>query len=233
MALNQFCGCFAMLNFTATIFKESGSTLSPNVSSILVGGIQIVGAVLCTSLVEKTGRKSLLSVSSFGVSFGLAVLSLYTFSTSRGVDLSSFSWIPLAAFSFVIFISNLGVLTLPFLYVSEVVPTKIKGFTMILCLVLLYIFATIVIQVRKLATVLKAKFNFLSLSIYRLLSTYLECTEPCCCSRLTPSSVESSLCAFYRKRKAKATKRFRNSWDEKQENFLLMLVNPSAVNCFS
>lgn len=24
-ALNQFCGCFAMLNYTATIFKEAGS----------------------------------------------------------------------------------------------------------------------------------------------------------------------------------------------------------------
>lgn len=166
MALNQFCGCFAMLNFTATIFKESGSTLSPNVSSIIVGGIQIVGAVLCTFLVEKTGRKSLLSISSFGVSFGLAALSLYTFSTSRGVNLSGFSWIPLTAFSFVIFISNLGVLTLPFVYVSEIVPTKIKGFTMVLCLVLLYIFATIVIQVGSHAANPETKYLILPSAVF-------------------------------------------------------------------
>lgn len=147
MALNQFCGCFAMLNFTATIFKESGSTLSPNISSIIVGGLQIVGAIICTMLVEKAGRKSLLAISSFGIAFGLSVLSLYTFSTSRGIDLSSFSWIPLASFSFVIFISNIGVLTLPFLYISEIAPTNIKAFTMVLSLTVLYIFATIVIQV--------------------------------------------------------------------------------------
>lgn len=187
MALNQLCGCFAMLNFTATIFIESGSTLSPNISSIIVGSIQVIGGVLCTFLVEKTGRKTLLSVSSFGTSLGLVALSLFTFSTSRGVDLSSFSWIPLTAFSFVIFISNLGVLTLPFLYVSEVVPTKIKGFTMVLCLVLLYVFATIVIQVRiflSAPTSTKANiFNLLLHSIYRHSSTFLVCTELCCCFR--------------------------------------------------
>lgn len=160
MALNQFCGCFAMLNFTATIFKESGSTLSPNVSSIIVGVIQIIGALLCTLFVEKSGRKTLMTLSSFGIAFGLAVLSLYTFATSHGVDLSSFSWIPLAAFSFVIFISNLGVLTLPFLYVSEIVPTKIKGFTMVLCLTVLYVFATIVIQVRELIKLKKFRDSY-------------------------------------------------------------------------
>lgn len=148
MALNQLCGCFPMMNFTSTIFSEAGSTLSPNASSIIVGAVQIVGAVLCTFLVEKAGRKLLLSISSLGISVGLAILSVYTFSTSRGVDLSSFSWIPLASFSFVIFISNLGVNTLPFLYLSEIVPTKTKGFTIAFCLAVLYIIATLVIQVR-------------------------------------------------------------------------------------
>lgn len=148
MALNQFCGVFAMLNFTVTIFKESGSTLSPNVSSIIVGAIMILGAFVCTFLVEKAGRKSLLAMSAFGMSFGLAALSIFTFATSRGFNLTSFGFVPLVTFSFVIFISNIGVLTLPFLYVSEIVPTKIKDFTMIICLSILYVFAT-VIQVKK------------------------------------------------------------------------------------
>lgn len=147
VALNQFCGIFAMFNFTAMIFQESGSTFSPNVSSIIVGAIQVIGAILCTFLVEKAGRKLLLEVSSLGIAMGLSVLSLFTYLTSRGMDLSGVSWIPLISFSFVIFISNLGVLTLPFLYISEVLPTKIKGTSMVVCLATLYIFATVVIQV--------------------------------------------------------------------------------------
>lgn len=171
MALNQFCGCFAMLNFTAMIFKESGSTLSPNVSSIIVGAIQIVGAFLCTFLVEKAGRKSLLLISAFGISLGLAVLSAFTFATARNIDLSSFTLVPLATFSFVVFISNLGLMNLPFLYVSEIVPSNIKEFTMMLCLSLLYVFATAVIQVENL---LRAEVKILTRFLLQYLSTLID-----------------------------------------------------------
>ena len=147
MALNQFCGCFPMMNFTASIFNESGSNLSPNLSSIIVGAVQIIGAMSCTFLVEKAGRKILISASAFSIFFGLSVKSAYTFATSRGYDLSDFSWIPLVSFSFVMCVYNWGVNTLPFLYVSEIVQSKYKTFTMSFCLSMLFIFSTIVIQV--------------------------------------------------------------------------------------
>lgn len=35
--INQFSGCVAMLNYTAFIFQEAGSHLSPNMSAIIVG----------------------------------------------------------------------------------------------------------------------------------------------------------------------------------------------------
>lgn len=57
MALNQFCGCFAMLIYTATIFQKSGSNLSPNMSAIIVGVIQVIGSYVTTALVERAGRK--------------------------------------------------------------------------------------------------------------------------------------------------------------------------------
>lgn len=56
-ALNQFCGCFAMLNYTASIFKEAGSTMSPNMSAIFVAVIQLLGSYIATNLVERAGRK--------------------------------------------------------------------------------------------------------------------------------------------------------------------------------
>lgn len=59
VALNQLNGSFTMLNYTATIFKESGSNLTPNMSAIVIGTIQVIGTIISTSLVEKAGRKVL------------------------------------------------------------------------------------------------------------------------------------------------------------------------------
>lgn len=125
MALNQFCGCFAMMTATATIFKESGSNLSPNISSIIVGGIQIIGSMFPTLLVDRLGRKMMMGLSAFGTSMGLGILGGYTFLKSESFNLESFTWIPLVAFSFVIFIANWGVMTLPFMIVSEISHPKV------------------------------------------------------------------------------------------------------------
>lgn len=60
-AINQLCGCFAMLNYTASIFRESGSAMSPNTSAIIVGVIQVLGTISATFLVERAGRKVMYS----------------------------------------------------------------------------------------------------------------------------------------------------------------------------
>lgn len=57
MFLNQFSGFFAMLTYTATIFEEAGSSLSPNVSAIIVAVIQIIGTYMASLFVERAGRK--------------------------------------------------------------------------------------------------------------------------------------------------------------------------------
>lgn len=55
--LNQLCGYVPMSAYTANIFKESGSTLSPNASSIIVTVIQFIGSIVSTALVDRVGRK--------------------------------------------------------------------------------------------------------------------------------------------------------------------------------
>lgn len=54
------------------------------------------------------------------------MLGLYTFSKALGFDVETLNWIPLVAFSFVIFIANWGLMTLPFMIVSEITHPKVN-----------------------------------------------------------------------------------------------------------
>jgi len=132
MILNQLSGCFALLNYTASIFAESGSDLSPNTSAIVVASIQIFGTYSSTILVDRVGRKILLIISEFGTSLGLISMGLYSYFSKHDYDLSEFGWIPIASISFVIFIASLGILTLPFVVIAEILPQKVTNIS-ILC----------------------------------------------------------------------------------------------------
>lgn len=56
-ALNQFGGCFALLNYSGIIFEESGSNWPPEISTIIVGVIQFFGTCALIFLVDRAGRK--------------------------------------------------------------------------------------------------------------------------------------------------------------------------------
>lgn len=56
-ALNHITGSYALLSYTATIFKESGSVISPNESALVVGVIQLIGTFVVPVLIERSGRK--------------------------------------------------------------------------------------------------------------------------------------------------------------------------------
>jgi len=124
MAFSQLCGCFALINFTATIFKDAGSNLSPNSSAIIIGGIQLLGSFVPLLFVDRLGRKFMLAISAAGTSFGLCILGTYAMVEQRANSI--FNWIPLAAFSFIILTANFGILTIPYLYISEISHPKVS-----------------------------------------------------------------------------------------------------------
>lgn len=126
MVLEQFSGVFALLFFVSSMFEYSGSSFSPNESSIIVGVIQLIGAYCSTMFVDKAGRRFLISTSAFGISLGMFVFALNSYLRSLGKVSSYLNWIPLVSFSFVLWVANLGVLTLPFLVMSELMITLPK-----------------------------------------------------------------------------------------------------------
>lgn len=144
MVLNQFSGTFAIMTYTADIFKSSGSDLTPNESSIIVAAIQLAGVYTSTICVEKFGRKVsersihpsfnqifisfkiLMTISCTGASLFFFILATYSYLKHSGAIGNDFEWIPILSLSLVIFIASLGIISLPFLMITELMPNKVR-----------------------------------------------------------------------------------------------------------
>lgn len=119
-----------MMNYTASMFEDSGSSLSPNVSSIIVGLIQVLGSYVSTLLVDRLGRKILLIMSAVGTGLSLSIFGTFSFFVDHpefaDYGFTQLKSIPLITFSLAIFFANVGILNLPFLVLAEILPVKVR-----------------------------------------------------------------------------------------------------------
>lgn len=146
MFLNQFSGSLVVLTYAADIFLSSGSSLSPNESSIIVAFIQLVGVYVSTLCVDRFGRKVKLNlllsmkldctfslwlfqimmmISTTGASIFLTILATYSYLAKSGFQMRYLSWIPVTSLSCFIFLASLGIIALPFIIATELFPNKV------------------------------------------------------------------------------------------------------------
>lgn len=136
-----------MLNYTAVIFEQAGASMSPTIAAIVVGAIQLIGTYASTVLVERLGRKLLLLVSAIGIGLGQSAMGTYSYFQMLGYPVESFSWVPVVGFSLMILMAAVGLLTLPFLVISEILPPKVRGTASMILMSVLWLMSCCVIKV--------------------------------------------------------------------------------------
>lgn len=127
--LNQFTGCYIILGYTTKVFKDAGSSLTPIESSILIVIVQIVANIFTIYLIDRVGRKILFVSSSIGTGIALASLVFYQIYQDQ---LNDYRWFPIFALSFVIFVASLGLLSIPFTIIMDILPPNVSKFNGIL-----------------------------------------------------------------------------------------------------
>lgn len=125
----QFCGILAMLTYTVKIFKDSGSSLSANNSTIFVGVLQLISALASSFLVDRAGRKLLLGCSYLAMCLSLLVFAVYSYYHDDSWS-PVFRWIPIICLSTNAVSYSMGVGPVPFVIMSEIFPPDIRGFAM-------------------------------------------------------------------------------------------------------
>lgn len=126
MFLGQSTGPFVLVSYAASIFQLSGSSLSPNMSAILIGITCYFGSYFSMLLADRKGRKFLLLSSLFFASLGYLFFGGYLHLKHYGIDLPQFEWFPIFCVCFTILALSFGITNQPFVVISEISPTQVK-----------------------------------------------------------------------------------------------------------
>ncbi|KAH8403344.1 hypothetical protein KR222_011071, partial [Zaprionus bogoriensis] len=143
MVGNIFTGTFAFINYMSNIFATVRTQLDPNTNTIIIGAVQIVGTLTSMYLVDRYGRKILLLVSFAGGALGTAAFGAYAFfAEETDADLSAYAaWLPVSLMGIIIFLANVGVVSVTMVVLVEVIPQKIRAVATSACLGCLSLFS--------------------------------------------------------------------------------------------
>lgn len=124
-AISTFSGSMTIIIYSVLLFDQTGSSFDPNVSAIVMTAFLVFGTYTASQLIDRLGRKTLLLISISGGFVAVLVTGIYAYLGKQGFDLSSFSILPVISISFYVFISAIGMLPVPFVMVSEVLPQRV------------------------------------------------------------------------------------------------------------
>ncbi|KAK1407491.1 hypothetical protein QVD17_39107 [Tagetes erecta] len=130
LVLQQSSGTNGVLFYSSTIFQSAGISDS-NVATFGLGAIQVIATAVSTWLVDKTGRRILLIVSSSGMTISLAVVAA-SFFIKGLVEESSTMYTVMGILSVIGVVGmiigfSLGMGPVPWIIMSEILPVNIKG----------------------------------------------------------------------------------------------------------
>lgn len=126
--LNVLSGNLLLFTYAANIFEESGSKIDPYISAIILSTIQVFGNYLAYVLIDRLGRRTLLIISATGTAVGMFGMGLFNYFINQGWNLVAFDWIPVVSLSFAVLTTSVGISTLLFVVLAEVLPLKVLQF---------------------------------------------------------------------------------------------------------
>ncbi|XP_034837077.1 facilitated trehalose transporter Tret1-like [Maniola hyperantus] len=125
----QHCsGVMVVVFFAGTIFEIAGSTMESNISMLIIAAFQMIGSFIGPFVVERSGRKVLLVVSSCICSLAMFFLGLYFYLDHVGNPvIDKIKWFPLAVLIlfFIGYDSGLGII--PNTLIGEMFTTNVRS----------------------------------------------------------------------------------------------------------
>lgn len=121
-------GATTVMVFTQQIVEVAGAPLSPAVCSVLLVAVNIAAMLSSMPIVERLGRRTILSCSALGNAVAMATLAGFFVARDLvGADVSGVHWLPLASLVSYMASTGMGIVTLPHVLTSELLPQRAKA----------------------------------------------------------------------------------------------------------
>ncbi|XP_063242225.1 facilitated trehalose transporter Tret1-like [Bacillus rossius redtenbacheri] len=129
----QLGGATVVTTFTVSIFQQSGSAMSPGLSTVAIGLLLVFGTLASALVVERFGRRPLLLYTDLFIGACLAALGTFLYLKDAGRVSGSLGWIPLACLSGYILGLSLALGPMTFTVATEMVAASAKGPVQTVC----------------------------------------------------------------------------------------------------
>ncbi|XP_023027447.2 facilitated trehalose transporter Tret1-like [Leptinotarsa decemlineata] len=126
LTFQQACGSYLVFFYSQTLFQQIGTDLPPEICSIILGATLLLSSFTSPPVVDRFGRRKTLMMSTVGIMVSETFLGVYVYLQDQGVDVSTFSFLPLLALTVFILMYNNGLGPLPYTVMGEIFPSKVK-----------------------------------------------------------------------------------------------------------
>ena len=137
MLFQQLSGINAVIFYTVSIFEHAGSSMNSNLSTVIIGVVNILSTFVANILIDRLGRKVLLLISTVFMFLSLISLGTYFYlkevlsnedKTGEWKEIvNDLGWLPLVSLMTYVVAFSLGWGPLPWLFVGEGLPNKVRG----------------------------------------------------------------------------------------------------------
>ena len=119
--------CVSTILQTVEVFESLGTSLDSGTCTLSVGGTQLLATAASILLVDKAGRRVLLIASCLLTA--LAMASLAVFLQLGDIVPASLAWLPLTSVIISFLGYSLGLATLPYVLMGELLPASTRSIT--------------------------------------------------------------------------------------------------------
>ncbi|XP_060854797.1 facilitated trehalose transporter Tret1-2 homolog [Rhopalosiphum padi] len=128
MFFQQMTGINAIIFYMKHVFEISGSDISPEVCTTVVGTIQVVMTFVSMMITDKFGRRSLMVYSMTSMGLCLLALSYYFFSKKYNPHVAqTLDWLPLLTIVLYISMFSIGCGPIPYIIIGEIFSSELKS----------------------------------------------------------------------------------------------------------